>query len=221
MRDDLQRYACELADVVQNMPFRAVAAAAEMLLACHRRGGTIFVMGNGGSAATASHFACDLAKGTRADGIPPFRVIPLTDNVPLLTAWGNDTQYDRIFAEQLVNLVRAGDSVVLISASGSSPNVVAAAEAAHGARADTIALTGRSGGQLRDLVDLVVRVPSDCIEQVEDAHLAIAHGICVALRNCLRSGEDTPANVVPLPRTEDGSPVGTEARRRVTSLPRV
>lgn len=188
MWDDLRRYACELADVLQDMPFRTLDGIADTLLDCHSRGGCVFVLGNGGSAATASHFACDLAKGTRIEGVSPFRVMPLTDNVPLLTAWGNDTDYSRVFAEQLLNLVHRGDVVVLISASGNSPNVLAAAEVAAAAGASTLALTGRTGGRLSEHADLVVRVPSDCIEQVEDAHLAVAHALCVALRTRLHTG---------------------------------
>jgi D-sedoheptulose 7-phosphate isomerase len=123
----LERYCLELAAVTVAMPFGEVARVADVLLDCHRCGGTIFVLGNGGSAATASHFACDLAKGARAGGLPPFRVVPLTDNVPLITAWANDTSYEQVFAEQLAALVRPDDVVVAISASGNSPNVLAAA----------------------------------------------------------------------------------------------
>jgi D-sedoheptulose 7-phosphate isomerase len=187
MPHDIQRYSYDLADVLQSMPFHQLARVADTLIEGHQRGGTIFVLGNGGSAATASHFACDLAKGTRLDGAPTFRVIPLTDNVPLLTAWGNDTSYDRVFAEQLNALVRAGDVVVMITASGNSPNVLASAEVAREAGATTIAFAGRTGGRVSEITDLVVRVPSDSIEQVEDAHSAICHALCVSLRNRLHA----------------------------------
>lgn len=187
MRDHIELYWRELADVIRKMPYAAIAAAADMLLDCQRRGSTIFVLGNGGSAATASHFACDLAKGTRVNGAPTFRVMPLTDNVPLMTAWGNDTSYDRIFAEQLVSLVRPGDLVVMISASGNSLNVLRAAEVARASGAITISMTGQAGGKLRRLSDLTMRVPSPSIEQVEDAHMMIAHSLCVALRERLRA----------------------------------
>jgi D-sedoheptulose 7-phosphate isomerase len=187
MRDHIELYWRELADVTRKMPYKLIASAAEMLLATYHRGNTIFLVGNGGSAATASHWACDLAKGTRMGGAPTFRVMPLTDNVPLLTAWGNDTSYDRVFAEQLVSLARPGDLVALISASGNSPNVLLAAEAAQSLGVTTLALTGRTGGKLRRMVDLALRVPSDSIELVEDAHMVIAHSVCVALREQLRS----------------------------------
>src|SRR3954465_6217052 len=160
MREDIERYWYELAGVARSMPFEALGEAAEELLACRARRGTVFVVGNGGSAATASHFACDLAKGTRTPGVPPFRVVPLTDNVPLLTAWANDTSYDRVFAEQLATLVRPGDVVVAISASGNSENVLAATRVARQLGATTIALTGQSGGRLGRLAELTIRVPA-------------------------------------------------------------
>ena len=182
MRDAIGDYWRELACAMQAMPLALLARAAELLLECHRRGSTVFVVGNGGSAATASHFACDLAKGTRTEGLPAFRVVPLTDNIPMLTAWANDTSYDRVFAEQLAGLVRPDDVVIVISGSGNSPNVLAVVDVAQQTGAATIALTGASGGQLRRRADLTVRVPAEAIEQVEDAHLAIAHSLCVALR---------------------------------------
>ena len=182
MRHDIEHYWHEIAILAQSMPYDTICQVAETLLECHQRGGTIFVIGNGGSAATASHFVCDLAKGVRAGQQPPFRAISLTDNMSLVTAWGNDTSYERVFAEQLAPLVRSGDIVILISASGNSANVLLAAQTARVARAQTIALTGRSGGRLAQIADLSVHVPSDLIEQVEDVHVVIAHSVCVALR---------------------------------------
>jgi len=197
MRDDIERYWRELADVTRSMPYGAVARAAEALLGCYRACGTIFAIGNGGSAATASHFACDLAKNVRADGLPAFRVVPLTDNMPLMTAWANDTSYARVFAEQLAALVRPGDVLVAISCSGNSPNVLLAAEHARSLGCRVVALAGRTGGKLARLADVTIRVPSDSIEQVEDAHMAIAHSLCVVLRERLRA---EAAERVPLER---------------------
>lgn len=182
MHDDLARYWAEMNQLTAAMPIVGMAEAAAILNACRRQRATIFVIGNGGSAATASHFACDLAKGTRVDGRTSFRVVPLTDNAPLLTAWANDVSFEHVFAEQLAPLVRRDDVLVAISASGNSANILAAARVARHAGATTIAFTGRSGGRLRHLADLVIGVPSDRIEQVEDAHLLVAHSLCVALR---------------------------------------
>ena len=186
MRDRIELYWRELSTITASIPYATLTRVAETLLECQRDDRTIFVLGNGGSAATASHFACDLAKGTQTPGQRPFRVIPLTDNVPLLTAWGNDTSYERVFAEQLATLVRDRDVVIIISASGNSPNVLHAASVAHERGATTIAWTGESGGRLAPLSDIVVRVPLSSIEQVEDAHLIVAHSICVTLRSELQ-----------------------------------
>jgi D-sedoheptulose 7-phosphate isomerase len=189
MRNSIRQYWNELCVTLQAMPFRHLERAANLLLDGYRRNATVFVVGNGGSAATASHFACDLAKGTRVDELPRFRVLPLTDNVPLMTAWANDTTYDRIFAEQLAPHVQSGDILIAISASGNSPNVLAAAVLARAAGAVVIALTDQSGGKLSRLAHLAIRVPSDAtqqIEQVEDAHMVIAHSLCVTLRARLR-----------------------------------
>ncbi len=185
MREEIEYYWQELICAMQAMPFDTLASAAQLLLDCYQRGSTVFILGNGGSAATASHFACDLAKGTQVPGLPAFRVIPLSDNVPLLTAWANDTSYDRVFAEQLSTLVRPADVVVAISASGNSPNVLQAAMMAQQSGAILIALTGQSGGQLSQLANLTIRVPAQSIEQAEDAHLVIAHSLCVVLRRRL------------------------------------
>jgi D-sedoheptulose 7-phosphate isomerase len=200
MRHTIERYWHEIADLASNMPASAICDVAESLLDCHRRDGTVYFIGNGGSAATASHWVCDLAKGVRGGRQRSFRAISLTDNMPLVTAWGNDTSYDRVFAEQLAPLARPGDLVVLISASGNSPNVLLAAQTARVARARTIALTGRTGGRLGKLVDQSVCVPSDVIEQVEDVHVIIAHSVCVALRARLESEAflsetDTPLDI--------------------------
>jgi D-sedoheptulose 7-phosphate isomerase len=201
MRTTLERYWCEVSEMARQMPLDALAEAADLLLGCHRAGATVFVLGNGGSAATASHMACDLMKGARVPGVPPFRVVALTDNVPLLTAWGNDVSYESVFAEQLAALVRPGDLLVAISASGNSPNILAAARMAREASATVVALTGASGGRLRALSDLTLQVPSPSIEQVEDAHLMIAHSLCVALRDRLRSEASRLVLAQPLARS--------------------
>ena len=168
----------DIADV-----FRVIAA----LLTVHRAGGKVFTMGNGGSASTASHFACDLAKGTRGSG-GHFKVISLTDNSALLTAWANDTAYDRIFVEQLENLVEPGDVVVGISASGNSPNVLRAMEFARSQGATTVGFTGFQGGRLKALCDVCAVVPADRLDQIEDTHLALQHLVCHVLRSSLAKG---------------------------------
>src|SRR5690348_1656863 len=107
----------------------------QLLERAYHHGRRIFIMGNGGSAATASHFALDLAKNTIMPGIPRLKAISLTDHVPLITAWSNDTAYEHIFAEQLANMIEPGDVTIGISTSGNSPNVLNALQLAKQTRA--------------------------------------------------------------------------------------
>src|SRR5437588_9975830 len=134
-------------------------------------GHRIFIMGNGGSASTASHFALDLAKNTIMPGAPRVKAISLTDHVPLITAWSNDTAYEHIFAEQLANMIEPGDLVIGISTSGNSRNVINALKLAKKSRAATVGLLGAMGGKIKEIVDAYVLAPGQNIEQEEDAHL--------------------------------------------------
>jgi D-sedoheptulose 7-phosphate isomerase len=172
-----------------------IAAAAERLWDVARAGGTIFVAGNGGSAATASHLALDVGKSTL--GRPPrrgrmrIRTATLSDPA-VLTAWANDHGFDGVFAEQIAAHARPEDAVLLLSVSGTSPNVVRGARAARAAGALVIALVGRPGRTLRELADVAVVVPSDEYEIVEDVHLAINHIITDHLRASLGAAEARP-----------------------------
>jgi len=137
------------------------------------------VIGNGGSAATASHMMNDLCKGTlghKGDAPwPRLRVIALTDNVSLMTAWANDTDYNHIFSEPLKNLAERGDLLIAISASGNSPNILAAVEAAKQIGVNVIGLTGFGGGKLAKLAEISFVVPSDGYGPVEDVHMILDH----------------------------------------------
>jgi D-sedoheptulose 7-phosphate isomerase len=148
----------------------------------YHNGHRIFVMGNGGSAATASHFALDLSKNTIMPGAPRVKAISLTDHVPLITAWSNDTHYEHIFAEQLANMIEPGDVVIGISASGNSANVINAVKLARQNRAATVGLLGAKGGKLKDMVDACVLAPGQNIEQEEDAHMILTHVITRHMR---------------------------------------
>lgn len=146
-----------------------IAAAVEK---AERTGNQIFVIGNGGSAATASHIATDWSKTAQRNGKRLLRCMSLTDNVPFMTAIANDLGYDQVFARQLENYLRRGDVVVLISGSGNSANVVKAAKFARKSGAVTIGMTGFSGGKLRRLVDICLHVDSDQYGVIEDLHMA-------------------------------------------------
>src|SRR5436853_4773847 len=153
----------------------------------YHNGHRVFIMGNGGSAATASHFALDLAKNTIMAGAPRLKAISLTDNVPLITAWSNDTAYEHIFAEQLANMIEPGDVAIGISASGNSPNVINALNLAKQYRASTIGLLGAKGGKIKNMVDAYVLAPGQNIEQEEDGHMILAHIITRHMREVVRS----------------------------------
>jgi D-sedoheptulose 7-phosphate isomerase len=142
----------------------------------------IFMMGNGGSAATSSHFALDLAKNTIMPGAPRLKVISLTDNVPLITAWSNDTAYEHVFAEQLANMIEPGDVSIGISASGNSPNVLNALQLTKRLGGVTIGLLGAHGGKIKSIVDVYLLAPGQNIEQEDDAHMILAHVITRHMR---------------------------------------
>ena len=146
----------------------------------------IFIMGNGGSAATASHFALDLAKNTIMPGVPRLKAISLTDHVPLITAWSNDTTYEHVFAEQLANMIEPGDVAIGISTSGNSLNVIIALSLAKQIGAVTIGLLGAEGGKIKNIVDAYVLAPGQNIEQEEDAHMILAHVITRHMREVVR-----------------------------------
>ncbi len=180
--DQIDRYLDEVTEMVRTLPRDDIRRVVGALRKARDEGCHVFIMGNGGSAATASHMACDLAKTSTGSGGARIRAIALTDNTPLVTAWANDSAYEDVFAEQLLNLVQPGDLVIAISGSGNSPNVLKAVDAARRVGATTVGFTGHPGGKLRDMVDMTVTVPSDRIEQAEDGHMILDHVIAVALR---------------------------------------
>ena len=179
-----QEYFERYHQALAHLPHDAIAQAISELLRAYEEAKSIFIFGNGGSAALASHFACDLGKGTvtDTDGHKRFRVMALTDNVPLITAWANDSSYERIFAEQLRNFAAPGDVAFAISGSGNSPNVLQALEVARDARATTIGLTGFEGGKMKKLCDVCVVVPSDNMQIIEDFHLSVTHAVFSVIR---------------------------------------
>ena len=179
-------YLAQLARVLPLVPRDALTEAIDLLLEARAAGRHVYVMGNGGSASTASHIVCDLVKSAAVDGFAPLKAFTLADNAALLTAWANDRAYDRIFAEQVAGLVGPGDVVMAISASGNSPNIVAALATANKIGAHTIGLLGFDGGAALDLVDVAIHVPCADYGLVEDTHAAIGHAMTVAIRQTLQ-----------------------------------
>jgi D-sedoheptulose 7-phosphate isomerase len=156
----------------------------EALYAAYCENRTIFIIGNGGSAANASHFAQDLNKGTLADATEcaRFRAISLTDNISFITALANDEGYDQVFVQQLATLGQPGDLLVAISCSGNSPNVIHAVAYAKAHGLGTIGVTGFPGGRLRGCVDLNVNVHADDVGLVEAVHSVLFHLTVTCLR---------------------------------------
>lgn len=172
-----------LSKTIDTLPFEGVDRITATLVRAYEQERTILLFGNGGSAALASHIACDLGKGTVNGTRKRFRVIALTDNVPLITAWANDSKYEDIFAQQLANFAAPGDIAFAISASGNSPNVLQALRVAKDIGSTTIGITGFSGGRMLALCDEYVVVPCDNMQIIEDLHTCIAHSLFTCIRS--------------------------------------
>lgn len=181
---DSQSYFEHYHRVLAELPHAKIEQVANKLHQAYEELCKVFLFGNGGSAALASHFACDLGKGTTIPGNSHkrFKVLSLTDNMPLLTAWANDTSYEQVFAEQLRNFVQPRDIALAISGSGNSPNVLLGLRAAREAGAFNIGLTGFQGGQMKALCDLCIVIPSDNMQIIEDLQLSVSHALFTMIR---------------------------------------
>tara|TARA_B110000259_G_scaffold47939_1_gene55932 strand:+ start:581 stop:1177 length:597 start_codon:yes stop_codon:yes gene_type:complete len=139
------------------------------------KGGTLWVAGNGGSAAIGDHTVCDVTKGTHTEGQPTIRSISLTSNTAMLTALGNDLDYEQVFSQQLKYYLGKNDALLLVSSSGNSPNVVKACEYANSRGVPTIAFVGFKGGKLREIAKHCVWIPIENYGMAEDAHQSLMH----------------------------------------------
>jgi D-sedoheptulose 7-phosphate isomerase len=185
-----RHYFSKLETVLAAIPAEKIDRIVEMLLDAYRQDRHIFIMGNGGSASNASHFACDLAKTPVSRTGHRVRAMSLTENLPLLTAWSNDTHYYFGFVEQLKNLMNSGDVVIGISGSGNSQNVLNGIAYANSIGGKTIGLIGFSGGKLKDLAEESLTVPSDNMQRVEDVHLVLVHLISTYLRHRIEAWQN-------------------------------
>ena len=183
----IQEYISHLQGVLDRLSLLDVRQSIDLVMQAYHADRQIFVIGNGGSASTASHIATDLGKGTSLPGVRRFRVISLTDNVSTMTAWSNDVCYEDVFLEQLKNLVNPGDLVIGISASGNSENIIRAIRHAKAVGCKTIGWTGFGGGKLRQLADVSVVVDSHEYGPVEDIHLILNHILHAWIRKELES----------------------------------
>jgi len=166
---------------IASVPVEKIAAVVDVVRRAGRDGRRIFICGNGGSAASASHFVTDLGKNASEAAGMPFRCLSLADNVAWMTAIGNDYAYEDVFVRQLVNHAVRGDLLILVSVSGNSPNLVKVAQYARHEGIETVALVGGQRGRLADLADHVLVVEDVHYGRVEDAHMNILHMICYAV----------------------------------------
>ena len=173
--DQIQFYLNDVSRLLAGVPVDAVRQVVDRLLEAYQKDQRLILLGNGGSAATASHLVADFQKMIYLEGGKPFRAMACTDSMPLITAWGNDTDYANIFAEQVRTWAEPGDVVLAISGSGNSPNVLRAVEVAREQGATTIGLSGFAGGKLAGMVDLSIVVPCDNMQRIEDVHMILGH----------------------------------------------
>lgn len=171
-----KNYGAYLSEILSKMDYQEIGKMIESVLDARQRGAQIFFIGNGGSAATASHFANDISIGTRVTD-KPFKAISLADNIAIITAVGNDDGYEQIFTKQLQNFAQSGDLLVAISASGNSPNIIHSVKYAREKGLKVIGLTGFDGGKLRELSDIKIHVQTQKGEYgpVEDVHMFVDH----------------------------------------------
>src|SRR5215467_3152578 len=170
-------YKSDLVQAIEAVDLEKVNEAISVLKQARDQSRHVFVCGNGGSASTASHFACDMVKGASFGRASRFRIMALTDSLPTITAYSNDVSYDCVFAEQLKNFAQPGDVVMAISGSGNSPNVLRAMEYASSMGCRTIALTGRDGGKLAPLAEVNIQAKIPHMGRIEDIHMIVAHMI--------------------------------------------
>ena len=184
-----KEYLSAVQELLERVDHAVIDQMADAIWRAYEARKTLFLFGNGGSAALASHFACDIGKGTVLGGERRLKAIALTDNVSVLTAWANDKSYEDVFAEQLRALAEKGDIALAISGSGNSPNVVRGLETARTLGLQTLVLTGFAGGRAKPLADLCLVVPSNSMQHIEDAHLCASHAIFLAIRERMKRAD--------------------------------
>lgn len=183
MRDYLRQYTTEISRALEAVEGEDFEKVIHILGEAYKERKQIFIAGNGGSAATANHFVCDFGKNAVKSDEKRFKIISISDNVEKITALGNDIAFESIFEEQLKNLMDPEDVLIVISASGNSPNIVKAVEFARKKNCKVISLTGFKGGKVKGLSDVNLNVDLSSYEQIEDIHLMILHMIVYWFKN--------------------------------------
>lgn len=183
------RYVSDIKDAINNHVLEQLEKLVNLMIKVYEDGNQIFIMGNGGSGMTASHFACDINKGVSFGLEKRFKVICLNDNIPTILAYANDNSYSDIFVEQLRNFLTSNDLVIGISGSGNSKNVIKAIEYANSLKSVSVAFTGYDGGELANNAMLPLIVPVHDMQKVEDVHLILTHIMMQILYKKLRAKE--------------------------------
>jgi D-sedoheptulose 7-phosphate isomerase len=184
----LPSYLSGLQDCISEISNQDIQGVADIVFSAYRNNRQIFIFGNGGSAATASHITCDLRKGTAQPGKARLKVTSLSDSIPLFTAIGNDISYESVFVEQLISQVEKGDVAIGISCSGNSPNVLKAVQYAKEHGATTIGFTACGGGKLRGMTDRNINLSTHDFGQAEDIHLSLGHIISYMVKAKMKNG---------------------------------
>ena len=185
IKKQLYDYAVDVAQRVVKSDFDALAAIVQRLAQAKTEGRTVYTAGNGGSAATASHICNDLVKGCRVNGREGFKAVCFADSNAIVTCLANDFRYEDIFAIQLKTFAVKGDVLITFSGSGNSPNIISALQTAREMGVCTIGFSGRDGGKMKDLCDLLLVAPTDSMEQIEDMHIMYEHAMICSLRELL------------------------------------
>lgn len=185
----LEEYLGGLRHCLDEMAAQDINEIAGIIYDAYCKGRQVFIMGNGGSAATASHFANDLRKGSTVEGKSRVQATSITDNIALITAIANDEDYSSIFTGQLLDQLKPGDVVVAISSSGNSPNILKAIEYAGSVGAVTVGFAGFGGGRLKELAHKCIVLSSRDYGQVEDAHLSLAHIVSYMVKERMVNGK--------------------------------
>ena len=185
MKEQIRTYFERLQAAIANLDVEEIEEAVEAIVAAYNREATIYIFGNGGSAATASHYVCDFNKGISEKRCKKFHMVCLSDNIPELTAIANDISYDEIYRFPLKNNLKANDLVIAISGSGNSKNVINAVEYAKEVGCKVLGITGYDGGRLRQMADYKMHVNVDDMQLTEDIHMAFDHMMYRVLNDTL------------------------------------
>lgn len=178
MKHYIKDYTDTISKTISGIDAAEFKKTVDILINAYRKDQQVFIAGNGGSAGTANHFVCDFGKNAvKEAGKRRFRIISLSDNPEKITAFGNDVAFDEIFSQQLDNLMRKGDVLILVSSSGTSADLIKACEMAQKREGKIIALSGFGGGDIKDYADACLIVPLSSYEQIEDIHLMLLHMI--------------------------------------------